>query len=182
MNHDHCYSSKKDKHNKKGVDKFLLSVVVLTILSLVAVVFFATRIGSKTSQVTADTQVEMTVSENKYDWGTIDLGGGVVSKSFAIENKGATPLKLYDIKTSCMCTTAQLKTSSQTSSKFKMHEKSSYIFEVKPQETAELIVEFDPAFHGPSGTGPINRTITMNTNDAKNPTLSFNLTANVVKN
>jgi len=74
-----------------------------------------------------------------------------------------------------------LKTSSQTSPKFKMHEKSSYVFEVNPGETAELIVEFDPAFHGPSGTGPINRTITMNTNDAKNPTLSFKLTAKVVK-
>jgi len=62
-----------------------------------------------------------------------------------------------------------------------MHEKSSSVFEVKPGETAELLVEFDPAFHGPSGVGPITRTITMNTNDVKNPVLSFNLTANVVK-
>jgi len=74
-----------------------------------------------------------------------------------------------------------LKTSSQTSPKFKMHEKSSYVFEVNPGETAELIVEFDPAFHGPSGVGPITRTITMNTNDTKNSTLTFNLTGNVVK-
>ena len=63
-----------------------------------------------------------------------------------------------------------------------MHEKTPDVFEVKPGKTAELIVEFDPLFHGPSGIGPINRTITMDTNDANNSTLSFNLTANVVKN
>ena len=91
-------------------------------------------------------------------------------------------LKLYNVKTSCMCNTAQLKTPDVTSKKFKMHEASTDVIEVKPGEAAELIVEFDPAFHGPSGVGPINRTITMDTNDVNNPTLSFNLTANVVKN
>jgi len=163
-----------------GPDKFLLGIVVVTVLILALAVFFGTKMG-ETTQVTADSQVTMSVDSNRYDWGTIDLGGGMVSKSFAIENKGASPLKLYEVKTSCMCTTAQLKTSSQTSPKFKMHEKSSYVFEVNPGETAELIVEFDPAFHGPSGVGPITRTITMNTNDTKNSTLTFNLTGNVVK-
>ena len=168
-------------HDRGRPDKFLLGIVIVTVLVLTLAVFFGTRMG-KTTQVTADSRVTMSVDSNRHDWGTINLGGGIVSKSFAIENKGASPLKLYGVKTSCMCTTAQLKTSSQASPKFKMHEKNSYVFEVNPGETAELIVEFDPAFHGPSGTGPINRTITMNTNDGKNPTLSFNLTANVVKN
>ena len=81
-----------------------------------------------------------------------------------------------------MCTTAQLKTAEQSSKKFGMHQKNSSVFEVNPGETAELLVEFDPAFHGPSGVGMISRTITMNTNDTKNPTLEFSLTANVVKN
>ena len=158
----------------------MVGIIVVTVLILGGIVYFGSKMGA-TAQVTADSQVSVMVTENKHDWGTIDLNGGIVSKSFAIENKGASPLKLYEVKTSCMCTTAQLKTSSQVSPKFKMHEKSSYIFEMGPGETAELIVEFDPAFHGPSGTGPINRTITMNTNDAKNPTLSFKLTAKVVK-
>jgi hypothetical protein len=80
-----------------------------------------------------------------------------------------------------MCTTAQLKTASKSSIKFKMHEKSSSIFEVEPGETAELIVEFDPAFHGPSGVGQITRTINMSTNDVNNSTLNFNLVGNVIK-
>jgi len=180
MNHDHCHPSNKKNMKTGGPDKFLLGIVVVTVLILALAVFFGTKMG-ETTQVTADSQVTMSVDSNRYDWGTIDINGGMVSKSFAIENKGATPLKLYEVKTSCMCTTAQLKTSSQASPKFKMHEKNSYVFEVNPGETAELIVEFDPAFHGPSGTGPINRTITMNTNDASNPTLTFQLAANVVK-
>jgi len=180
MNHDHCNPKNRKDTKKKGGDSFLVGIIVVTVLILGGIVYFGSKMGA-TAQVTADSQVSVMVTENKHDWGTIDLNGGIVSKSFAIENKGASPLKLYEVKTSCMCTTAQLKTSSQVSPKFKMHEKSSYIFEMGPGETAELIVEFDPAFHGPSGTGPINRTITMNTNDAKNPTLSFNLTANVVK-
>jgi len=80
-----------------------------------------------------------------------------------------------------MCTTAQLKTSEGTSKKFGMHESSTDVVKVKPGETAELIIEYDPAFHGPSGVGQITRIITMDTNDGKNSTLTFNLTGNVVK-
>ena len=181
MNHDCCNPPNNKKVKGGGPDKFIVGIVIVTVLILAIVVFFGTRMGA-TTKVDADSQAAMSVDSNRYDWGTIDLNGGIVSKSFAIENNGSTPLKLYEVKTSCMCTTAQLKTPSQASPKFKMHEKSSYVFEVNPGETAELVVEFDPAFHGPGGTGPINRTVSLNTNDAKNPALSFNLTANVVKN
>lgn len=180
MNHDHCHSSNKKNINGGGPDKFLLGVVIITVLILIGAVYFGSKIGAM-SQVTPDSQVSVMVKENRYDWGTIDINGGIVSKSFTIKNNGSAPLKLYDVKTSCMCTTAQLKTSSKASPKFGMHEKSLYVFEVNPGETAELIVEFDPLFHGPSGIGPISRTITMSTNDPDNPTLLFQLTANVVK-
>lgn len=182
MSHDCCSpKAKKNKHQKSGgTDSFIIGIVVVTLLMLGGAVYFGSKMGT-TTQVSADSQVSLAVGENKYDWGTIDINGGVVSKTFAIENSSSAPLKLYDVKTSCMCTTAQLKTASRTSKKFGMHEKSTSVFEVKPGETAELLVEFDPAFHGPSGVGPISRTITLSTNDATNPELSFQLSANVVK-
>lgn len=179
MQHDCCKTDSK-KPSKKGIDSFLIGIVVVTVLILGGAVYFGTKMGT-TTQVSADTQVETQIGETKYDWGTIDINGGIVSKSFTIENSGTTPLKLYDVKTSCMCTTAQLKTASNSSKKFGMHEKNSSVFEVAPGESAEVLVEFDPLFHGPSGVGPISRTITMNTNDANRPTLSFQLSANVVK-
>ncbi len=179
MQHDCCKTDSK-KPSKKGIDSFLIGIVVVTVLILGGAVYFGTKMGA-TTQVSADTQVETQIGETKYDWGTIDINGGIVSKSFTIENSGTTPLKLYDVKTSCMCTTAQLKTASNSSKKFGMHEKNRSVFEVAPGESAEVLVEFDPLFHGPSGVGPISRTVTMNTNDASRPTLSFQLSANVVK-
>lgn len=180
MKHDCCNPNNIKQNPKKGSNSFLIGIVMITFLILGGVVFLGARLGA-TTQVTADSQVNLAVVENRYDWGTIDINGGVVSKSFMIENNGSTTLKLYDPKTSCMCTTAQLKIDNQISKKFGMHEKSSSVFEVQPGKTAELIVVFDPAFHGPSGVGPISRTVTMNTNSEDNPTLSFQLAANVVK-
>lgn len=180
MNKDCCHPQKNGQVKKNGIDPFLAGIIIVTLLLLGGVVYFGAKAGA-VSQVSTNNQVELTVGDKTFDWGTIDINNGIVSKSFTIENKGSVPLKLYNVKTSCMCTTAQLKTQDQTSKKFGMHEKSNDVFEVKPSKTAELIVEFDPAFHGPSGIGPINRTVTLNTNDANNPTLSFQLTANVVK-
>lgn len=171
MKHDCC---------KPSYDPFIVGVVVVTILVLIGAIFFGTKIGAGPS-VTADTQVALSVDSRQYDWGTIDYDGGTVSKKFNIKNTSNFVLKLYDVKTSCMCTTAQLKTPEATSKKYGMHETSTDVIEVKPKETAHLIVEFDPAFHGPSGVGPVTRIITMKTNDHTNPSLSFTLTGNVVK-
>lgn len=181
MSHDCCSPSYNKKIKGHGPDKFIVGTVVATILILGIAIFFGTRMGG-TPLVTADSQVSVSVDSNTYDWGTIDYDKGIVAKNFEIKNTSNTALKLYNVKTSCMCTTAQLKTPEATSKKYKMHESSSEVILVKPGETALLLVEFDPAFHGPSGVGPITRTISMDTNDAKNPALSFNLTGNVVKN
>lgn len=172
---------KMGKMKSSGPDKFLIGIVLGTLLILGGAIYFGSKIGAST-QITSIEEVSVNTDANTHDWGEIDINGGIVSKSFLISNGSDSVLKLYQVKTSCMCTTAQLKTSSVTSPKFKMHEKSSFVVEVPPGETAELIVEFDPAFHGPSGVGPISRTITMSTNDSKNPTISFQLAANVVKN
>lgn len=166
--------------NKPNIDPIILIIVIFTLLLLGIGVYFGTKTGA-TAEVKTDDQVSLSIDSNKFDWGTIDMDNGIVSKSFDIKNTSDTILKLYDVKTSCMCTTAQLKTNSYSSPKFKMHDKNPNIYEVKPGEAVELIVEFDPAYHGPSGTGPVNRTITMNTNDSKNPELSFELTAVVIK-
>lgn len=80
-----------------------------------------------------------------------------------------------------MCTTAQLIIGDTKSPEFGMHSKSAYVMEVPGGETAELKVVFDPAFHGPNGVGPINRQITVETNDPSSPVLNFMLTAMVRK-
>jgi len=180
MSKDCCSTKNQKKHEKGSTDHFVLWVILITIFLFGIVVYFGTKMGS-TTEVVSDSKVELFVESKTYDWGTIDYNAGIVTKSFEIQNTGNDVLKLYDVKTSCMCTTAQLKTLKETSSKYGMHEKSSEVFEVNPGEKVELLIEFDPAFHGPSGVGPVTRTITMNTNAVNNPTLTFDLTGIVVK-
>lgn len=180
MSNKSCCKPKNKKTVKGGPDKFIISIILVTLLLLGGVVYFGTKLGSST-EVLADSQVAISVEQTTHDWGTIDIDSGIASQSFTIENQGSTPLKLYEVQTSCMCTTAQLKTGTQESKKFGMHEKSTSVFEVSPGASAQLLVEFDPAYHGPSGVGPINRTVIIKTNDPNNPTLTFQLAANVVK-
>ena len=47
--------------------------------------------------------------ENNYDFGSISMAAGKVSKTFAIKNTGTDALAVSQLYTSCMCTVATLK-------------------------------------------------------------------------
>lgn len=176
----HCCASPTPTGEKeKKRDLFLPTILTLVILALGVVVFAGTRVVSS-ANVQTNTNVTFSTNEAAYDWGTIPLNGGVVTKTFDITNEGANVLELYDVQTSCACTTAQLRTNGRSSEVFGMHAKSKDTFEVQPGETAQLDVLFDPAFHGPSGAGSIDRTVRMRTNSAVQPEIIFRLTAEVV--
>lgn len=177
----HCCKKNKKEPMRKSADSFVIGIIMVTFVLLGAVVYFGAKIGSG-SQVAADARVSVVIEENKFDWGTIDIEAGVVSHTFVIENTSDTTLKLYNVKTSCACTSAQLISGENRSQKFDMHSKSASVFEVEANQSAQLLVEFDPMFHGPSGVGPIDRVVTLESNDPVNPTLTFGLTAEVVRN
>lgn len=158
--------------------KFIIRIVLVSVLVILGGYYFATRTGSST-QVQVNREAKAAVKETSYDWGKIGLNGGNVEKVFEIKSEGTQPLKLSNISTSCMCTTAQLILGDETSPLFGMHPNSSYILEVPPKKSAKLKVVFDPAFHGPSGVGVISRQVTVSTNDPKNPELNFMSTAMV---
>ncbi len=158
-----------------------MGILGFTLLAIIGVFYLGTRSKKVADEVASDEQVQLSVDETNHDWGEIDIDGGNVSHTFSIKNTGEGILKLHDVVTSCMCTTAQLKTADNSSRRFGMHEKSVTIFDVPPGETAELVVEFDPDYHGPSGVGSISRSVTMKTNDPDNPELAFRLVGNVVK-
>jgi len=165
----------------KKIDPFIIGIVTLTIIVLGGAIYFGTKTTASVSVAANDQATLSIIGPREYDWGTIDYNGGNVFKKFKIKNTGKTALKLYNVKTSCMCTTAQLKTATTVSRKYGMHEQSNDVFKVDPGKTVDLIVEFDPTFHGPKAIGPIARAVTLNTNDANNPILTFNLTADVVR-
>ncbi|MBI2022070.1 DUF1573 domain-containing protein [Candidatus Daviesbacteria bacterium] len=138
--------------------------------------------SSSPSKNIAKTQnAKAEASETSFDWGQIDYNGPKATKTFKIKNVGTDTLKLNNIKTSCTCTSAQVIINQKGSPFFSMHSNSSWIGEVQPGKEAELAIRFDQSFHGPSGVGPIERIISVETNDANNPKLEFILKGYVVK-
>jgi len=159
-------------------------IIILISVSILAVIAGATLMSGESDDrldIEANENTSVFIDKTSFDWGTIGLNDGNVEHAFDILNEGSEPLVLSDIATSCMCTTATLILGEDESPVFGMHTKSDYQLTVPSGETAKLKVVFDPAFHGPSGIGPISRTITINTNDPERPELRFMLTAVVRK-
>lgn len=156
--------------------KFIIGIVLVTLGILGGGIFLASRADSAPA-TKASSNVRVVVLETSHEWGTIGLHDGKVAHEFAIASDGTEPLLLSNIATSCMCTTAQLVLGDTVSPEFGMHSRSSYVMEIPPQKSAHLRVVFDPAFHGPNGVGPITRQVTVATNAADKPELTFILTA-----
>lgn len=160
--------------------KFVIITIVTTLLLLVGGVWAASNLTESVEIETA-TGASASTPTTTHDWGEIDIAGGKVKAIYPVTNAGDQTLKLYNLTTSCACTSATLELGDTTSPVFGMHSKSSYILEIPPGETASVKVLFDPLFHGPEGVGEITRQISVMTNDPDRPELIFTASANVVK-
>ncbi len=160
--------------------KIIIGLVVLTLLILGGGIYVLS-IASAPTQITSSQNAKVEVGEKTFDWGNIPINGGNATKTFTIKNAGTGILKLTGVKTSCTCTKAQILIDGKTSPYFSMHTTSSWVGEVPSGKEARLTVIFDPAFHGPTGVGPMERLISLQTNDAQNPNLEFLLKGVVVK-
>lgn len=163
------------------MNKFTVGIIVVSIIALLGGATLLSKNESETKEVVQNANTEVSLNETSYDWGNVGINDGNVEHIFEIKNDGSEALVLTDVTTSCMCTTASLILGEDESPAFGMHQKSDYKMEIPAGETAKLKVIFDPAFHGPSGVGPINRTITVSTNNPDKPELKFMLTAMVRK-
>ena len=161
-------------------NKLVFGLVIATLVIIFGGAILATKISGG-ADLKATQEVSLETGETEYDWGEINIDAGVVTKDFVIKNTSNGVLSLANVKTSCMCTTAQVEVESKKSPHFGMHSNSSWVGEVAAGSKAKLTVTFDPAFHGPNGVGPISRQVSLETNDPNQPELTFNLSANVVK-
>ncbi len=122
------------------------------------------------------------VSENNIDFGAISMADGDVFHSYVLKNGGDKPVRITRIWTSCMCTGAVLKTAAGAEKgPFGMHGKNGLDFEVLPGQTVEIEAVYDPNAHGPSGVGPIVRSIYVETNSSIAPKLELKFKGTVVK-
>jgi hypothetical protein len=99
------------------------------------------------------------LSKNSYDFGNVEEGK-VVETTVAFKNEGNAVLQITDVKTSCGCTAALL------SSK-----------ELKPGESGTLRIDLDTA----NREGKLTRTVTLFSNDPKEPNQTFTIFVNIEK-
>ncbi|MDP2638474.1 MAG: DUF1573 domain-containing protein [Candidatus Levybacteria bacterium] len=159
-------------------------IIIFTIILTIGILFGGVYVLGATNspQVAVSQNAKANVADSKnFDWGTIPMDKGNVEKTFTIKNTGTDTLKLYNIRTSCHCTKAYATIEGTNSPSFGMDNVSSWLGELGAGKEAKLTVVFDPAFHGPQGTGPINRFVSVETNDKTNSKLTFTLTGTVVK-
>lgn len=164
----------------------IVLMLFATVVILAAGIFLITASAQNAPQIKQSQSAKAyVVDPTSYDWGTIRYAAPKATKSFSIKNTGTGVLELYNIRTSCHCTKAYFTIDGQDSPEFGMDmggNTSSYVGKVQPGDKAKLTVVFDQAFHGPSGIGPINRFVEVDTNDAGTPKLTFTLTGVVVNN
>lgn len=125
----------------------------------------------------------ITVQKNNIDLGTILMSDGNVDIPFSFKNGGEEPVVLLQGETSCMCTTARVESDAGISGRIVMRghgptERINHVLD--PDEEATLVATFDPNAHGPKGTGPVMRDVTLTTNSMRTPTVRFRFRGNVV--
>lgn len=139
---------------------------------IIGIALFLAGCSNSASEVT-DSGRMTPVNGMEHDWGDINIRGGDVSHTFSFKNDSSSEdLYLKGAKTSCMCTTARYSFSDgSVSPKFGMHDNaSSWSKAIKPGETFDVEVVFDPMAHGPDATGAIQRTIDLFTSARPAPT------------
>jgi Protein of unknown function (DUF1573) len=98
-------------------------------------------------------------TETQHDFGKVNEGEKV-NYTFSFANKGTSVLTIKDIKTSCGCTAALLSQDNLT-----------------PGQQGTLKVELDTK----NRSGKMSRTITVNSNDPKDPAKVLTIYADIIK-
>jgi hypothetical protein len=122
----------------------------------------AQELGNSHSAVASGT---LTAPLKLYDFGTISMKNGDVTKDFTITNSTDKDIFFPTLVTSCMCTKAfMVEPDGTTKGPFGMPSMG-YVPPVnetiKVGESRIIRVVYDPNAHGPAGVGQIDRTITL---------------------
>lgn len=140
-------------------------IIVLLFLALV----WASRPAAPLGNAAVDGPPGVLVAdERSYDFGTISMAKGKVTRTFRLRNTGGTPATIRRMSTSCMCTTATLVVGDRRRGPYGMpgHGYNPRIDqEIAGGADASVDVTFDPTAHGPAGVGPIQRVVRIETVD-----------------
>lgn len=124
---------------------------------------------------------ELAASEQFYDFGTISMKNGNVSKMFKVINGTEKDILFPNLTTSCMCTEAFfVEPDGSRKGPFGM-QGMGFVTRlnkvIKAGGSAEIEVIYDPNAHGPAGVGRIDRFVYLEGENGEK--LQFEIRANV---
>ena len=148
--------------------KIILVALGVTILVIVGVAFFLEGKSEDQEESTVEV-LEVQVNPENYELGNVPINDGLVTKEYEVKNTSSETIKLKKIVTSCMCTQAKASIGDKETKYFGMEHPGdrnpSVNLEIPAGEAAKVDVNFDPAAHGPQGTGPFDRVVTLTFSD-----------------
>ncbi|MBI4427288.1 MAG: DUF1573 domain-containing protein [Candidatus Magasanikbacteria bacterium] len=165
--------------------KIFLGIAVAVLVLGFAGIIWAIKSESAGSESKGTPKLALEI--NKFDFGDVSMANGLAKKKVKITNIGDGDLKISRMQTSCMCTKVTLDAGGKQSPEFGMPGHgggaSGWSQVIKPGESGELEIIFDPNAHGPNATGLITRTIDIFSNDGgQDGTQStINFSGNVTK-
>jgi len=135
-------------------------VVSIIIVGIVGLMWWGHSIQKPTGTDTG-AQGVLTSTDKFYDFGTISMKNGNVTKDFVVTNPTNKDVFVPTLVTSCMCTKAfMVELDGTTKGPFGMPNMG-YVPPVnetiKAGESRTIRVVYDPNAHGPAGVGPIDR-------------------------
>lgn len=78
------------------------------VLLFIVLVWVSRPAAPSGNAVTSGPPGALTVDERSYDFGTVSMAKGKVTRTFRLQNTGGTPITIRRMSTSCMCTNATL--------------------------------------------------------------------------
>ncbi len=145
--------------------KKTIIIIVLAIGAAAALMAWGYGRVAKTAEPQSGGPGSLAASEVLYDFGTISMANGKVSHVFQITNPTDGNILVYNIQTSCMCTTAYIvKNDGSKEGPFGMPGMGGVTATddvISGHGTQSVEVVFDPAAHGPAGIGDIDRLIDL---------------------
>lgn len=160
------------------MNKYIIGAIVLVGVLLIGYAAVYSNQGNESDNLTnvSASASKLTVLEQPYDFGDIEIFDGKVSTNYTLKNEGTEDVTITKAGTSCMCTEGEI-----AGFTFGMH--GSDVKSVIIPAGGEEIVKatYDPLAHGPNGVGPVTRTLELETNSIETPKIELRFSANVIK-
>lgn len=140
-------------------------IITFVIIGIVGLMWWGKSIQKPVAGADTGVKSMLVSSEKVYDFGTISMKNGDVTKEFTVTNSSDKDIFVSSLVTSCMCTKVFMVGLDGTiKGPFGMPGMGyvpSLNETIKVGESRTIRVVYDPNAHGPAGVGKIDRFVTL---------------------